>query len=262
MSRDSIGKTFVVAGTLCVVCSVLVSSAAVGLKSIQEENKALDLQKNILIAAGLYSDDDPVDVRATFEDKIETRVVDLSSGEYVAADEVNPAAFDQRQAAKDPARSSKLDSAADLASIRRLETRSLVYLYREGDEVEQYILPIRGMGLWGTLYGFLAVDKDLQTVRGLTYYQHKETPGLGGEVDNPNWKKQWPGKKLFASGGEVALKVKKGRVDASIETEAAHQVDGLAGATITSNGVTNMMQFWLGESGFGPFLERLAQGAG
>ncbi len=260
MPRDSIPRTFAVAGALCIVCSVLVSSAAVGLKSIQEENKALDLQKNILVAAGLYSDDQPVDVRSTFESKIEARVIDLASGQYVAADEVDPAAYDQRKAAKEPSTSSKLDSSEDTASIRRRENRSLVYLYREGDQVEQYILPIRGMGLWGTLYGFLAVDKDLETVRGLTYYEHKETPGLGGEVDNPNWKKQWPGKKLFAASGEVGLKVKKGRVDPKIDAEKTHQVDGLAGATITSNGVTNMMRFWLGDSGFGPYLERLAQG--
>lgn len=265
MSRDTVSKTFGVAFVLCVVCAVLVSTASVALRDRQEKNKVLDLQKNILVAADLYDEDDPVDIEQTFADKIEIRIVDLATGEYVPVEELDPADYDQRKAAKDPAQGVTLDSDQDIARIKYLERRSLIYLYKEDGQVQQLILPVRGMGLWGQLYGFLALDKDLNTCRGLTYYEHKETPGLGGEVDNPNWKKQWtvdaddPAKHklLFDATGKVAIKVKKGRVNNAIEAERLHQVDGLAGATITSNGVTHMMRFWLGEQGFGPYLTRL-----
>jgi Na+-transporting NADH:ubiquinone oxidoreductase subunit C len=99
------------------------------------------------------------------------------------------------------------------------------------------------------MYGFIALEKDLQTVSGLTFYEQKETPGLGGEVENPQWKKQWAGKKVFDAEGKVALQVVKG------SAEGEYGVDGLSGATITSNGVTNLVHYWLGPSAFGPFIE-------
>ena len=125
----------------------------------------------------------------------------------------------------------------------------------DAGDLEMIVLPIEGLGLWGTLYGFLALDADTTTVRGITYYQHKETPGLGGEVDNPSWKDKWPGRKAFDDDGEVSLAVIKG--PARTAEHDPHRVDGLAGATITSNGVTNMLEFWLGENGFEPYLNRI-----
>ena len=112
------------------------------------------------------------------------------------------------------------------------------------------VLPIKGYGLWSTLYGFLALDKDAVTVRGITYYQHGETPGLGGEVDNPTWKAKWPGRKAYDESWAPALRVIKGQ--AGPPSSSPHQVDGLSGATITSRGVNDMINFWLGESGFAP----------
>jgi Na+-transporting NADH:ubiquinone oxidoreductase subunit C len=118
--------------------------------------------------------------------------------------------------------------------------------------VETLILPIEGMGLWSTLRGYIALDHDANTIRGITYYEQGETAGLGGEVDNPRWKALWPGRKAFDSRWRPVIGVKKGAAGPP-ETDP-HQVDGLAGATLTSNGVTNMLRFWLGENGFGPFL--------
>ena len=89
------------------------------------------------------------------------------------------------------------------------------------------------------------------------FYHHKDTPGLGGEVDNPRWQAQWQGKKLFDPEGAVAFQVKKGNVQAN-DVRAQYQVDGLSGATLTSNGVTNMFHFWMGENGYQKFIQRHA----
>ena len=119
------------------------------------------------------------------------------------------------------------------------------------------VLPIEGYGLWSTLYGFLALDADTKTIRGLTYYQHLETPGLGGEVDNPSWKALWPGRVAFDDTGSPVISVIKGR--AGSPQEDPYRVDGLSGATITSRGVTHMLRFWLGEAGFAPYLTRFRE---
>ncbi|MDR1351193.1 MAG: NADH:ubiquinone reductase (Na(+)-transporting) subunit C, partial [Zoogloeaceae bacterium] len=126
----------------------------------------------------------------------------------------------------------------------------------EAGALEALILPIRGYGLWSTLYGFLALKPDLNTVIGLGFYQHGETPGLGGEVDNPKWKSLWPGKTLFDADGKPNIQIIKGGVDKT-NPAAGHQVDALAGATLTTNGVDHLLHFWLGEQGFGPYLARL-----
>jgi Na+-transporting NADH:ubiquinone oxidoreductase subunit C len=126
----------------------------------------------------------------------------------------------------------------------------------EFGSIEKVILPIYGKGLWSTLYGFLALGKDLNTVEGITFYEHGETPGLGGEVDNPNWKALWKGKMAFDDAGTVALTVIKGKVDPS-EENARYQIDGLSGSTLTTRGLDAMVKFWLGDQGYGAFLKQL-----
>ncbi len=250
MARESVSKTFVVAIVLAAACSLLVSGAAIGLRSMQEANKVRDRKKNILIVAGLY--DAKAAVEKSFQ-QIEPRVVDLATGEYAAEDQFDPETFDQRAAAKDPNLSVTIPSEKDLAGIGRREKYSLVYLVKKDDKLDQVILPVDGKGLWSTLYGFLALDGDLNTVKGITFYEHAETPGLGGEVDNPTWKAKWAGKKVYDDKGGVQLVVVKGVADES----SPHQVDGLSGATLTANGVTNLVQYWLGDDGFKKLLERL-----
>ncbi len=115
---------------------------------------------------------------------------------------------------------------------------------------------MRGYGLWGTLYGYMALKGDLDTIAGLGFYSQKETPGLGGEVDNPKWKAEWRGVKLYDEQGKVAVQLVKNRAPAG-SPEAAYQVDALSGATLTTRGVQHLVQFWLGEHGFGPFLDNL-----
>jgi len=135
----------------------------------------------------------------------------------------------------------------------------LVYIFREGDSIDKIVLPVRGAGLWSTLYGFLALEADLNTVAGLGFYEHAETPGLGGEVDNPVWKARWPGKKVYGDGNQVQLTVLKGSVDTS-RSGAEYQVDGLSGATLTTRGVGNLIQFWMGDNGYAKFLSNLKSG--
>lgn len=257
--KESTARTLLVALLVCLVCSVLVAGAAVALKPTQVANAQLDKQRNILAIAGLG---DPsmsgADVQALFDERIVARLVDLDTGRF--SDEFDADTFDPTVAARDPALSKNLTSVEDIASINRREQYSVVYIVEGADsQMETLILPVRGYGLWSTLHGFLALRDDLSTIQGFGFYQHAETPGLGGEVDNPNWRGQWPGKEVFDDNGNIAIQVVKGSA-ASTGPNAQHQIDGLAGATLTANGVNYLLQYWLGDDGFGSFIDNLRAG--
>lgn len=250
MARESLGRTYMVALIIFSVCSILVSGAAVGLHDKQQANKELDRKKNILIAAGIY--DENVPLEETFQ-MVDTKVVDLATGEYVSTDVLDPATYDQRLAAQDAELSIRIPPQEDVAGIGRREKYSFVYFIKKDGKVDQVVLPVNGKGLWSTLYGFTALDADLNTVRGLTFYEHAETPGLGDKIDDPAWQKLWVGKKVYGEQGAVDIRVIKGTVDPN-KPRAIYQVDGLAGATLTSNGVTHLMQYWFGNHAFKTFL--------
>lgn len=248
--KESIGNTLRVALFVCLVCGVVVATAAVGLRPLQRENFMHYRQVHVLQAAGLY--EPGMDVRAAFE-TIERRFVDIDSGEYVD----KPDDYDQRQAVRDPELSRPVSP--DPAGIRRQARVAEVFLARDEDgEVRRIILPVHGYGLWSTMYGFLALEPDANTVAGIGFFEHGETPGLGGEIDNPRWQQNWEGKRLFDEDGEVAIRVVKGAVGDS-EPDQEHTVDGLSGATLTTNGVNHLVRFWVGETGFGPYLERMRE---
>ncbi len=242
------------AAAVCVVCALLVSSSAVFLKARQTENAALDKQQNVLFAAGLAFPEESlsrVEIQERFE-QIKPVVVDLETGEEVSDPPIDIATYDPEKAADDP----QLGRPAppNTSSIQRLPKYTIVYqVLGDSGQPNMVVIPIKGYGLWSTLYGFLALDADATTVRGITYYQHGETPGLGGEVDNIRWKNSWIGRKAYDESWQPALEVIKGQ--AGPAGADPYQVDGLSGATITSRGVTNMLAFWLGENGFGPYLE-------
>ena len=253
-SNDSTSKTLIVAFAVSIVCAIFVSAATVMLKPVQEVNKALDRKRNILAAAGMLEEGRSVEEQFS---QIITRVVDLRTGKFV--DDIDPQKYDQHKAAKDPSTSDKLSAEEDLAKIGRRENYAVVYVVESSDgDIDKVILPVRGYGLWSTMYGFVALEDDANTVAGLGFYEHGETPGLGGEVDNPRWKAMWPGKEIYRE-GDVAVGLVKGSVDPS-GANAPWQVDGLAGATLTSRGVTNLLHFWMGENGFEPFLNNLRAG--
>lgn len=259
-SKDSVAGTIKVALILCVVCSVFISSAAVLLKPYQVSNKLLDRNKNILYAAGMF---DPAlnsnaEVDALFA-QFTLQVVDLDSGEILSRERltqlgIDPATYDERSVFSDAQFSDVLLEDEDIADLKRRVKYSTVYILPAADgSVETIVLPVSGYGLWGTMYGYLALDGDGNTVNGIGFYEHKETPGLGGEIDNPRWKALWPGKKVYNEQGEVALSVIKGGGEGDFE------IDGLSGASLTSRGVDNMIAFWLGPNGFGPFLTNLTE---
>ena len=261
-SNDTIGRTLLVTILLSLACSILVAAAAVFLKPQQKLNEEVNLQRNILAISGLAPDVQSLsvdDVGKLFS-QITPKLVDLETGKFVDATPAEIKAYDQRLAAKDPKESHTLSGAEDIASIKRQANIAKVYLIEKQGKLQTLILPVHGYGLWSTLYGFLALDGNLETVAGLGFYEQKETPGLGGEVDNPVWKAKWPGKEVYGPNGDVELSVIKGIVDNN-SPSAKYQVDGLAGATLTSNGVSNLIHFWMGKEGFASFIDHLKAGS-
>ena len=224
MQHRSVSYTVGFAAAICVVCSLLVSSSATLLKERQKANEALDRQKKIYaVSNDIYNLKEVVveDVTAFFETRVEKKTVTIES-----------------------------ELGADKRDWEVFEVYDKDGL--EGGRLDCLVIPVEGMGLWGTLYGYLAMESDGKTIRGLTFYKDKETPGLGHEVNNPRWKKKWRGRLAYNDAGEPVIRVIKG--PAGSVADAPHEVDGLSGATITSNGVTNLLRRWLGEDGFGPYL--------
>ena len=254
MSKDSTTNILLVAITLCLVCSVIVSTAAVKLRPLQQTNKALDQKINILKVSGLWEEGS--DVESLFS-SIETRVINLNTGEV--ADEIDTRTFDQRKASKITDLSIELEGDIDVANINRRSNFAKIYLVKENNQVDRYVFPVHGYGLWSTLYGYVTLEKDMNTIYALKFYDHRETPGLGAEVDNIKWLTLWKGKKLFDAENQLALTVVKGAVVPG-NVKESYQVDGLSGATLTSNGVTNMFHFWMGEYGFEKFMNKVRAG--
>ena len=254
-NKESTLRTLLVAFMVCLVCSVLVATIAVVLRPTQVMNRLLDTQRSIVNVAGMDADSMSAnEIQELFGTRIMAKLLELETGKY--SDAHDPITFDPVAAAKDPASSKALKAELDIASIRRIEKYTTVYLVNdEQGELQSIVLPIRGYGLWGTMFGFMAIDSDLNTVNGLAFHEHKETPGLGGEVDNPRWKASWLGKKVFNDKQEVALSVTK-----PSQGVEEHSVDALAGATLTSDGVSNLIHFWMGEHGFGPYIDNLRSG--
>lgn len=250
MKQYSTFYIFAFSAALCLGCSLVISLAYVGLKDRQDENRLLDKQRSVLLAAHLIeaSEKDRAVIQERFA-QVKPVVVDLASGDVVA--DVDAEAFDVAAA-------EMVAAPPNNAQVLEVPKQTKLYQVMDGDKVDMLVLPIEGKGLWGTLYGFMAVDAaDCNTVQGITYYDHKETPGLGGEVDNPKWKGLWVGRKIYDGDGDVAIAVIKGKAGSAAEDP--HHVDGLAGATLTSRGVSNMMKFWFSENGYGPYLAKFKQ---
>ncbi len=248
--RDSISNTLIVAIGLSLVCSVIVSSAAIVLKPIQEKNEEQFRQQIILEVAGLMEPGGNIE---ELFGAIEPRVVELASGDYT--DAVDPASFDALMAAGDPELGVAIPDELDIASIGRRAKYAPVYLVRDGDAVAQIILPVYGKGLWSTMLGYLSLAPDGTTVKGLRFYAHAETPGLGDQIDKDAWRDQWEGKQIFDAGDEPQIRVIKGTVPTDAP-DAEYKIDGLSGATLTANGVTYLVQYWTGPHGFGPYLKK------
>lgn len=257
---DSTRYTVIFATIVCVVCALLVSVAAVSLQPRQAANARLYMEKNVLVAAGLVEPGQDVsesELRKIFDASIKARLVDFTTGDLVPPDRMDARGYDQRKARNDPATSRH--APPNNAGIGRLPNYGIVYFVMKDRKVEQIVIAVEGLGMWGTIYGFLSLAPDGNTVRGLTYYDQKETPGLGGEISNPKWQALWRGRKGFDDQWNAKITVIKG-VAGAPESDPL-RVDGLSGATVTSNAVTRLMQFWLSDNGYGKFLKRFREGA-
>lgn len=256
---NSTRYTVIFAAIVCVICAALVSVTAVSLQPRQKANARLYMEKNVLVAAGLVQPGQSVgrtEIEAIFKRDIKARLVNLATGELVPEDRMDARSFDQRAARNDPATSAA--APANVAGVRRLPEYGLAYFVMKDGKVDQVVIPVEGLGMWGTMYGFLSLAPDGNTVRGLTYYDHRETPGLGGEISNPSWLALWQGRKGFDEQDKPAITVIKG--PAGSPAQDPLHVDGLSGATITSNAVTHLMRFWLSNDGYGKFLQRFREG--
>lgn len=246
MQQFSTRYTYIFSLILCLICSILLATAAVKLKDRQANNQKLDKQKSVLMACNLVKTGEAVTPARVTElfSNIKPRVIDLATD--TDAEGIDPVTFDTNSA-------KMVVPPQNAAQIKEMPQQVQIFEVMKDGKVDMLVLPIFGKGLWGTLYGFLALSADTTTVQGITYYDHKETPGLGGEVDNPKWKNKWPHRQVYDQNWNVAIKVIKG--PAGSAADDPHSVDGLSGATLTSRGVTNMLDFWMGEEGFGPFLK-------
>ena len=252
MNKDSALNIAFVGIGLCLLCSAIISLIAIQLRSVQNENVVKDMQKKIVSSAGLELEYGSVENAMM---NIKTIVVDLDQGKIV---DINPNSYELSKELREEGKYKFLSAENDIASIKKREKYSKVFIEYKDDKINTLILPVRGYGLWGILYGYLAIKSDFNTVAGLEFYEHKETPGLGAEIDNPKWKALWKGKKIYQENGEVSLKVIKGNVLASSEN-INYEVDGLSGATLTCNGVTNLIAYWMGSDGFLNFINNLRE---
>ena len=240
--RDSISNTLIVAVGLSLVCSIIVSSASIVLKPVQERNEDLFRKQIILDVAGLMEPGGDVD--ALFA-SIDTRTVDLASGTYT--DDADMDAL------------IPIPDDLDIAGISQRAAFADVYLVKDNGRIDQVILPVYGKGLWSTMLGYLSVATDGNTIKGLRFYSHAETPGLGDQMDKESWRAQVSGKKIYGDDGKPAIHVIKGLVQEGA-ADAEYKFDGMAGATLTGNGITGLVQYWTGSHGFGPYLTNFREG--
>ncbi len=251
VNKDSTGYILTVATLMSLVGAAVVSIAAVGLKPIQDANAAAEKKKNILVAAGVYKEG--VNIDTAFDKNIKTAAIDLATGQPTS--EIDVKTFNAVKAAKDPKMGHSLKD--DPAKIGYIAKYAVIYQIKKGDEVQRVILPIRGYGLWGTMYGFLAMSGNGKTIEGITFYDQKETPGLGAEILNPSWQAKWVGKTPYNNQGNPNIQLVKSM--SNDPQVVNHQIDSLAGATLTSRGVQKMINFWLGKQGYGPYLKKLSK---
>ena len=207
---------------VCVTCSVLLSGVAAGLRDRQQREIELDRRINVLKAFGVETRDDAgsrisaADVDDIFADHIGEMALHAETGEEIDPEELDP------------------------RKVRTKEQLPLYYWHEDGER-QRYAFPVSGAGLWSTIYGFLALDEDLATISGVTFYDHGETPGLGGEIERPWFQEQFQGKKLLKDGDPVEMQTVKGGVESRYPEGNPHAIDGISGATITGKGVTRFI---------------------
>ena len=207
--------TLIFTSCVTIVLGIIIAITADNLRERQEINEELDIKKNILYALGYKQNiDNPWTnkiVESLYNNSINEIYLDRKGTVYQKQEDIE----------KNPLK---------------------IYQRMDNGLITGYAIPIEGKGLWGTMYGYFAIEPDAVTVKGITFYRHKETPGLGGEVDKEWFKNNFIGKRLVDNDGKlVSIEVIKGFVSEK-DPEAYRKVDGISGATITGKGVTNFLK--------------------
>jgi len=220
-SKPRITKAYTLgfAAAVTMVCSVLLASAATLLKERQDQNIQLDIKYNILSVLGLVESKDiaPEKLLSLYDENVNTFVVDLK-GQLVEG------------------------SIAEDIDPRKTPELLPVYTRQSNGIVEAYCLPTQGKALWSTVKGYIALESDLNTVKGITFYSHGETPGLGGEIEKESFTSSYKGKTILNSQGEiVSVEIVKGKIRAGTKG-IEHKVDGISGATLTGNGLNEFIK--------------------
>jgi Na+-transporting NADH:ubiquinone oxidoreductase subunit C len=257
MRGESVIKTIGVALGVSLVCSILVSATVVSLNALQKENEKRIRIRNVYIDLDLLREGESV---SDVKKRTRFLLIEMKTGRELPEDRLtgilDPEEFNIKAVANDPEYGMEVPKEKDSAGIRRMPKYMALLVVYEDNVPVKYVFPVYGSGLYSTLYGFIALGKDLRTIEGISFYEHGETPGLGGEIDNTQWKNSWKGKQAFDDRGNVMIRVIKGLVDPK-KPEARYQIDGLSGATFTTRGVDELVRFWLGEDGYGPFFSRV-----
>jgi len=252
LPNESRTKTIAVAILVSAVSAILVASTTVMLRPLQEAHRAAERQARLdAMIAALPGMSDLLENSGA--DSLETVIVDLRTGSVAKG--LDPARFDARAAAKDPATSTALAADDDVAGIGRRPDFARIHLVKAGDALRLLILPVYAVGYQSTIHAYLALEGDLNTVAALSIVEQAETPGLGARVEDQKWLDLWPGKRIADQNGQILLSVARG------SGRTVYEVDGITGATRTGNAVTNMIRFWLGEHGYAQVLARLRTGA-
>jgi Na+-transporting NADH:ubiquinone oxidoreductase subunit C len=256
--RESALRTLAVALLVCGACAALIAASVVLLRPVQKANQERDRRARVLemirAAPGLAELVEGIDASG-----LEAHMIALETGEVVETDDET--IWDVHERAADPELTHELPEERDTAYLETIPYQLPVYLVRDAAALRLVILPIWGEGYISTMWGYLALDGDLQQVRSIQFYEHEETPGLGAEIESEGWRRQWPGKRLRDETGELRIGVSKDPVDPA-SPDFPYTVDGISGATRTGRAVTRLVRFWLGPDGYGPLLERLAAQGG
>ena len=258
MNNDSPKKALLMIFVTALACSILVSVAAISLKPIQLTHKLLERARNVIQLTGLVSAEQHDELSdedlLTLYGQLDKRVVNID--EQIFAPDINPETFDQRKAANDAERSVDISAEFDIASLGRRSRYAMIYMVWQEDQLKRIILPMHGQAMWSTIYGYIALGPDLNTIEGVSFYEQAETPGLGDQILRPEWQAQWQGRKLLDTTGKLRFRIASGSVKPG-SSAALHEVDALSGATVTANGVSGLVAYWFGDHGFQPFLQQL-----
>lgn len=258
MNNDSPVKAFLVVLLTALVCSSLVSAAVVVLRPIQLNNQMLERSRNIMKLTGLVEEGAiPSDEEMLkLYQGMDVEILDIDQAGYNS--ELDPLTFDPRRAVNNPDLSVAIPPELDLASLGRRSRFATIYLVLREGELERVILPIHGTGMWSTIYGFIALESDLNTIAAATFYEQNETPGLGDQILRREWQAQWEGRRIYDEVGDPRFAVNHGKVQPGSSTWL-YEVDALTGATVTADAVTNIIRYWFGPHGYQDFLDALRQ---